>query len=840
MMSRRDMLKTGGAALAGLAAIPGGIRLAADARGRHQATEEDLTSYVDPFIGTGAHGHTYPGAQVPFGMVQLSPDNGVNGWDWSSGYHWSSNRIAGFSHTHLSGTGIGDMCDILFMPAFTSGPPLRDISATFSHEREQASPGYYTVDLLTSGITAELTATDRVGVHRYTFPTAPPASLPTLVVDLGHSLNWDRPTNTVITVESPTAISGHRLSTGWAPDQRLFFAASFSRPFSSSWLQSEWADAAMRSQLEGERVKAGFQFLGGQRIVAKVAISPVSVEAAKRNLQAEVPGWDFDSVRRAAVAAWNRVLSRIRVPAASAEDRVLLYTSLYHALLAPQLFCDVDGTYRGPDGEVHQADTFMNYTVYSLWDTFRAEHPLLTLVQPERVDDLIQSMMAFHQQSGLLPVWSLAGNETNTMIGYHSVPVLLDAFAKGLTSVEPREALEAMIDSAMQDAGGLRYYRMPSSRPIAEVREEQTTTNLARIGAVERGDLDDLGTLVNGYSRSLGGEYIRYRSTYPKVRRALIVRSEDGDERIAWETGPVPDEAAGQKISFVWLAGIDAGDSRRLFELSVNGQPWINFRAPRVKDRRFSRSGPNGARLTFRATHSDQYEDQFGFMFLTLPNGLAAGTRLKLSMTAEAAGTRDWYMTFEHEMDSRLTADNVYALAEEKGERRQVVEVDVEYLGPPTPASDRAGRTARDGASSRVDRQRRGGNGNSSRAEARPALQLYTGRSGDRIRLEDAGVCVRRLVHRPTGRVAGPTVRRSGFRRSRAILPERLRPIHRLHARQAFRRKLDGPVLAHSRIAPSRRVHGGERVAVFLVRAPRRSWLDRADGRSRGVRRQAR
>ncbi len=694
MISRRDMLKTGGAALAGLTTIPGAWPHLARAK-EHQgsAAEEDLTRYVDPFIGTDGHGHTYPGANVPFGMVQLSPDNGVNGWDWSSGYHWSSDRIVGFSHTHLSGTGIGDMYDILFMPALTTQAPLGNVGSSFTHDREDASPGYYSVELADPAITTELTATERVGVHRYTYARIPSRSHASIVVDLAHSLNWDRPSEGYITVEGPTSISGYRMSTGWARDQRVYFAAQFSRPISNHWLESEWATPTRHRDLKGERVKGCFQFSmqPGQRIVAKVALSPVSIEGAKRNLRAEVPGWDFDAVRAFAVDAWNRVLGRIRLEDTDRDKRTLLYTSLYHAFLAPQLFCDIDGSYRGPDTQVHTGRGFDNYTVFSLWDTYRAEHPLLTLVQPERVNDLVQSMMAFYREEGLLPVWSLAGNETNTMIGYHSVPVILDAWSKNLARIDKREALQAMYKSANQDAHGLRYYRVPQPRPLEEIEDEETRSNLHRVGEVKQGDLLNLGLVLSGYSRSLRGDTLRYHSPFPTARRALLIRSDDGSKAIEWETAPAPEEAAGTRTTFVWLVGMDAGDSRRWFDLSVNGERWFEFRGPREQDRSFSLNGPGGSRLVFRVTHTDQHGDLFGFMFLTLPTGLEAGESLRLTVTAEAAGSSDWYMTFEQPLQPGVAAQNVYALVEEGGERRQVVKLDIAFLGRPTDAEVQVG-----------------------------------------------------------------------------------------------------------------------------------------------------
>ncbi len=686
MISRRDMLKASGAALAGLAAVPGiWPRLHSAA----QDVDEDLTQYVDPFIGTGAHGHTYPGVQVPFGMVQLSPDNGVDGWDWSSGYHWSSDRIAGFSHTHLSGTGIGDMYDILFMPTLLSGPASGDTSCLFSHESERAAPGYYSVDLLDTGITVELTATERVGMHRYFFPAPRSDAFASLVVDLGHSLNWDRPTDTMITVESPTLISGYRMSSGWAKDQRLYFAASFSRPFTSHWLEAEWAEPAGHGELKGLQVKGTFQFRSesAQSIVAKVAISAVSVEGAKRNLREELPNWNFDIVRLAAQEAWDRALARVRISTSSSEDKIVLYTALYHALLAPQLFCDYDGSYRGPDGEVHQAG-FANYSVFSLWDTFRAEHPLLTLVQPERVSDFVESMMAFHRESGLLPVWSLAGNETNTMIGYHSVPVILDAWLKGLTEVDPRLALEAMKESANQDAHGLRYYRMPTPVSLQEARKTDAESEMRRVASIDARQLRTFGTLINGYAESVAGETITYQSPYRDARSALLVRTENGLDTVTWNTAPVPEGVGEQMMSFVWLVGLDASADGRVFDLLVNGDRWFSFRTPLETDTSFRIRGRDDAALSFRATHTDQFNDLFGFMFLTLPANLVQpGEALQLSVRGEAAGTRDWYMTFQYALSSKLSVQNVYGLIADFDLVRQLVRIDLEHLTSPTDAT---------------------------------------------------------------------------------------------------------------------------------------------------------
>jgi hypothetical protein len=444
------------------------------------------------------------------------------------------------------------------------------------------------------------------------------------------------------------------MSTGWARDQRVYFAASFSRPFRDHWLESEWTGSPSRNSLQGTHVKGCFQFIGGsaQPLAVKVAISPVSIEGAKRNLRQEASGWNFDEVRRKALETWNSALGCARVTTANRDEKVLFYTAaLYHAFLAPQLFCDVDGAYRGPDGEAHRAGGFQTYTVYSLWDTFRAEHPLLTLLQPERVDDLIQSMMAFYREGGLLPVWSLAGVETNTMIGYHSAPVILDAWSKGLTSLDPREALEAMIESATQDADGLRFYKWPAPISLEEARARDVESNLQRVASIERRHVQSMGTVVNGYDRTLTGNTMRYHSPVPAARSALISRTEAEPQPIEWETAAVPGFTQ-SKLSFLWLAGMDAGDDGRRFDLYVNGERWFRFNGPKVRDRSFTARGPGGATLTFRATHIDQYNDLFGFMSLTVPvSAVQEGERLQLRLQGETAGTRDWIMTFEHPIE---------------------------------------------------------------------------------------------------------------------------------------------------------------------------------------------
>jgi predicted alpha-1,2-mannosidase len=461
MISRRDLLK--GAAAAGLWMAGG-----AEGRARDQAPAtggDPLAPYVDPFIGTGGHGHTFPGACVPGGMVQLSPDSGRQGWDWCAGYHHSDNEIAGFSHTHLSGTGIGDLCDISVMPTQAGQDMPSSVASPFSHDREKASPGYYSVDLQAFDIRAELTATRRAGIHRYSFLRPSGARQPAIALDLGFAINADEPVDTQITIEGPTTISGYRFSRGWAKDQRVYFFGRLSSPIQTWLLGAEGDYSGERRHVQAARARGLFRFVlrPGQPLLLKLAISPVSVDGARQNLEREAPGWEFDAYRRSAADAWERKLQRIRIETPDKARKTVFYTALYHALIAPTAFCDADNRYRGADGQVH-AGAFQNHTVFSLWDTFRALHPLMTIVQAELVDDLVQSMMAVYRESGQLPVWSLWGNETNTRIGYHAVPVITDAIFKGLTTVDRGEALGAMKASAMQDGRGLIWLKPPETR----------------------------------------------------------------------------------------------------------------------------------------------------------------------------------------------------------------------------------------------------------------------------------------------------------------------------------------------------------------------------------------
>ncbi|NJD17806.1 MAG: glycoside hydrolase family 92 protein, partial [Gemmatimonadetes bacterium] len=424
-------------------------------------------------IGTGGHGHTYPGATVPIGMVQVGPDNGRTGWDWSTGYHWSDSVLTGFSHTHLSGTGIGDLLDVLVMPVTGAvdlsserGPDgMRPYADRLDHAQESASPGYYAVTLQRSGIAVELTATPRVGFHRIRYPEGVERGL---VVDLGFAENWDAPTHVELIQVADTLFLGRRYSKGWAADQRVHFALATSRPVRAL----TWAgqDPYVRAHL-------AFGPSDGEPLLVKVALSYVDESGALSNLEAEAPGWDFDGVRARAAFRWEAELSKVSVSGGTEEDRAIFYTALYRTRMAPVLFQDVDGRYRGADGRIHEARDFTNHSIFSLWDTFRAAHPLNTILDPERVHDLVASMVAFRREPGLLPVWSHVGNETTTITGTPAVPVVVDAVLKGLTRVPEREALAAVLASQSSDLRDLDDYRAHGWIP-SELGVESVTKTL--------------------------------------------------------------------------------------------------------------------------------------------------------------------------------------------------------------------------------------------------------------------------------------------------------------------------------------------------------------------------
>jgi predicted alpha-1,2-mannosidase len=401
----------------------------------------------------------FVGANVPFGAVQVGPANFHQGWDWCSGYHYSDDVLAGFTHLHLGGTGISDLGDILVMPytgELATNPGSRKDPGTgyasrYAHDQEQARPGFYSVVLLDHDVHVALTATERVGLHRYRYPADKQAHL---AIDLQFENGGGRVVESRLRRIDEDTVVGYRRSAGWAKDQRVFFALKSSKPFAAfRILQGEREVGGEAAEGRGLRAIGTYDGSPGE-VLVRVGISPVSEENALANLEQEAGTTDFDAVAAAAQAAWNEQLGRIRIKADDRTSRIF-YTALYHTMIAPALFNDLNGDYRGADGKVHRAAEFDNYTIFSLWDTYRAAHPLFTLTQPERVGQFMQTMLAIRDQQGKLPVWHLMGNETDTMVGYHAVPVVVDAYFKGLLKADPERAYEAIRNSAMRDERGL-------------------------------------------------------------------------------------------------------------------------------------------------------------------------------------------------------------------------------------------------------------------------------------------------------------------------------------------------------------------------------------------------
>ena len=438
-----------------------------------RAAEADLAQYVNPMLGTAEHGHTFPGACVPFGMIQLSPDSGQEGWDWCSGYHYSDVQIAGFSHTHLSGTGCFDLADISVMPTvlqlgardFVAGERFVKATASkFSHARESAAPGYYRVHLDDPDIEAELTASQRAGYHRYTFPAG---KTKTLVFNLGFHIG-DHNLETGVRQIAPDTIVGWRHSKGWAPYQKVFFVARFSEPIGSFQTYLGQLDGGV---VTGKEVKAVLTFPDAARVLgAQVALSSADLEGAQKNLAAEPQGAQFDAIRAAARAAWNQQLAKLEVEG-NADWKQTFYTALYHSFIAPCTFSDVDGRYKGYKHDTVKAEGYTQVTVLSLWDTFRALMPLFVLTNPEMTRNTICSGLAQFDQTGQLPIWELVGNETGCMIGYHCVPVIAEAIRKGVGGFDINHAYTAMKAAANGNTRGLPDYRAHGLIPCDKEKE---------------------------------------------------------------------------------------------------------------------------------------------------------------------------------------------------------------------------------------------------------------------------------------------------------------------------------------------------------------------------------
>lgn len=418
----------------------------------------DYTQFVDPYIGSDYHGHVFVGANVPFGAVQLGPNNPMRGWDWCSGYHYSDSVLTGFAHTQLSGTGIGDLGDLLFMPVDGNYKPVFTAEdsipwkAKYTHEVEIVQPGYYALDIEKYNVHVELTTTERVGFHKYNYKSEGNSKI---VIDLKHGTGWDKLVNGEIKQVDKNSIQGFRFSKGWAKDQRLFYHTQFSKDIKNLEI--------IRQNEKLGTFTAIVEFEGNGELMVKTALSPVSSENAKKNMMTEINEeigiWDFGAIRTLATTKWNTELAKLNIETGSKADKRTFYTALYHTMIAPSLFNDADGTYRGTDKEVYENPGFDNYSVFSLWDTYRTAHPLFTLVQPNLVNDFVNSLLVAYEQQGKLPVWHLKGNETNTMVGYHSVPVIADAYLKGFRGFDAEKAFEAMKNTALMDERGLDFVK---------------------------------------------------------------------------------------------------------------------------------------------------------------------------------------------------------------------------------------------------------------------------------------------------------------------------------------------------------------------------------------------
>ena len=429
------------------------------------ATVQNLTQYVNQYVGTGGHGHTFMGANVPFGLVQLGPTEPTRGWDWCSGYYYDDDELIGFGHMHLSGTGIGCLGDVAFLPV----KDFKQTSTRFKHEAEKVHPGYYSVQLTDPNVLVELTATERCGFHRYTFKDGAKAQL---ALDLSQCIGWDKLNDCLLTQESATRLTGFRRSNGWAADRRIYFSIDFSQPVTVHRLDSM------------ERVVVSVAD-NTKPLLVKVALSPVSIDKAKLNMQAEMAGWDFDATVKAADDAWNRELARIQIQTNDQTKKRVFYTAMYHLMTSCSKFNDVDREYRGADGKVHKAD-FTNYTTLSLWDTYRAAHPLMTVAFPEMQRDFAQTFLNIYKQQGRLPVWHLMGSETDCMVGNPGAIVLADLTMKGF--VEDKElALEALKATQMKDIRSLGLLKEHGYIPWNLEPENETVAKALEYCAADDG-----------------------------------------------------------------------------------------------------------------------------------------------------------------------------------------------------------------------------------------------------------------------------------------------------------------------------------------------------------------
>ncbi|HXO76147.1 MAG TPA: GH92 family glycosyl hydrolase, partial [Puia sp.] len=525
----------------------------------------DPVSWVDPLIGSGGHGHVFVGASVPFGGVQLGPENFYKGWDWCSGYNYGDSMMIGFAHTHLSGTGIGDLADILIAPytgEIKTGKgietkPGSGYASHYSHANETARPGYYAVKLDDYNIRAELTASERVGFHQYHFPAGKEAHV---IIDLKEGIN-DESTDTWLHQVDPYTFEGYRRSKGWAKDQWLFFAIKSNIPIQKFNLYD--GDQSLAGEDgKGKAIKGVMSFdQAPSALLLKVGLSPVSADNALANISAEIPGWDFQGTVSAAREKWNKELSKVEITTSSEKDRRIFYTALYHTMIDPAIFNDVNGDYRGADKQIHRHAPFTNYSVFSLWDTYRAENPLLTILQPARVTDMIQTMLAIGQQQKLLPIWHLMANETGTMVGVSSLEVISEAWLKGIRGFNADSAYQALKKTAMSDTLGLQFVR--DGKPISSDIERRSVARAMEYAIGE----GSIALMAKKLGHNEDYEYFRkraedYRLYYDKNTGFFRGIKSDGSFSTpfdAFRTTPPwsSDYAEGNAWQYLWLAPQD-------------------------------------------------------------------------------------------------------------------------------------------------------------------------------------------------------------------------------------------------------------------------------------------
>jgi predicted alpha-1,2-mannosidase len=569
----------------------------AQTKAKVKAKTPSLTSFVDPMIGAGGHGHVFVGASVPFGAVQLGPDNLYKGWDWCSGYNYGDSILIGFAHTHLSGTGIGDLADILIMP-YTGGVKVDkgisvvktpetankvvvngpsgvervtegSYSSRFSHKQEKVKPGYYSVKLLNYDVDVELTATERVGMHRYHFPAGKEAHV---IIDLKEGINAKAFDCNIIQVDQYT-LMGRRKSNGWSKNRWIFFAIKSSVPLTKF---NVYDDTKLLEGTEGtgDAIKGLISFdKAPSSMMLKVGISPVSPENALANINAEIPGWDFEGVVKQADAKWNKELSTLSVETRNVSDKRVFYTSLFHTMIDPALFNDHNGDYRGTDRKVYNNASFNNYSIFSTWDTYRAAHPLYILTQPKRTTDIINSMLAIYDQQGRLPIWHLNGYETGTMVGISSLQIVSEAYLKGIKGFDPERAFNAVKTTANLDLLGLKYQKkfefIPSteSRSVGKALEYSIGDGSAALMAKALGKTDDYESLLK-MSKN-------YKLYYDPTDGFFKGRTADGKWPAVYSpTKPMNFYAEGNGWQYLWLVPHDV---KGLIEL-LGGEKKFNER----------------------------------------------------------------------------------------------------------------------------------------------------------------------------------------------------------------------------------------------------------------------